>query len=363
MCCFIYFMLKWLHFSIKKSLVRLLSYMLKWKRLAETEVKMMLRRQKWRQHVKIVIPTSYTRVVLHPSCKMTSPSPGHVHGNPGRICKNIRIFSGCEVWIENSITRVTVRHHEACWVMLNSHLEGRNFQFAPNNHYGLVFFLRQLHLSLNKRYFMNFTQKISSFTIKKYSVELLHTTSSKHFEKNDIIKLMSKLKKRTSWHPARDSCYNRLMLVSQAEIPICMQEKWAAARQNQQNDLCIQRRRWSTWASAQSVFAVCMKKHWALNYILSTQWRLWSDWADAPADLSLCWVHMSFCWLLCSGSNSILSWKRYHPLQVWVGDGLKLRNRTALAVNCWVINHCFVVSCRHITTALQTVIYYSTFHW
>ena len=44
-----------------------------------------------------------------------------------------------------------------------------------------------------------------------------------------------------------------------------------------------------------SVFAVCMKKHWALNYLLSAQRRLWSDWADAQADLSLPWAHMSFC--------------------------------------------------------------------
>ena len=35
--------------------------------------------------------------------------------------RNIRIFNGCEVLIENSVTRVTVRHHEACRVMPNSY--------------------------------------------------------------------------------------------------------------------------------------------------------------------------------------------------------------------------------------------------
>ena len=40
------------------------------------------------------------------------------------------------------------------------------------------------------------------------------------------------------------------------------------------------------------VFTVHMKKHWALNYIMSAQWRLWSDWADAQADPSLCWGHI-----------------------------------------------------------------------
>ena len=35
----------------------------------------------------------------------------------------IRTFNGCEVGIENSDTRVTVRHREACQVMLNSYPE------------------------------------------------------------------------------------------------------------------------------------------------------------------------------------------------------------------------------------------------
>ena len=47
----------------------------------------------WRENdVKTVKMTSKytdscTRVVLHPSCKSTFPSPGRVHGNSGRVCK------------------------------------------------------------------------------------------------------------------------------------------------------------------------------------------------------------------------------------------------------------------------------------
>ena len=41
------------------------------------------------------------------------------------------------------------------------------------------------------------------------------------------------------------------------------------------------------------VFAVRMKKAWALSYPLSARRRLW---ADAQADLSLRWAHMSVCW-------------------------------------------------------------------
>ena len=35
----------------------------------------------------------------------------------------IRIFNGCELRIENSVTKVTVKHREACRVMLNSYPE------------------------------------------------------------------------------------------------------------------------------------------------------------------------------------------------------------------------------------------------
>ena len=53
---------------------------------------------------------------------------------------------------------------------------------------------------------------------------------------------------------------------------------WAAAWQNQQNDLCAEGRRRSAW----SVFAVRMK-----NFAL-----LATHWAH-----SLRWAHRSFCWL------------------------------------------------------------------
>ena len=44
-----------------------------------------------------------------------------------------------------------------------------------------------------------------------------------------------------------------------------------------------------------SVFTAT-KKLRVLSYQLSAKPRLWSDWADAQADLSLRWVHRSFCW-------------------------------------------------------------------
>ena len=58
------------------------------------------------------------------------------------VLKNIRIVTGYEVRIENSVTRVTVQHYKACPVMLKSYPKWRNFQFALNNHNG--FFLHTL---------------------------------------------------------------------------------------------------------------------------------------------------------------------------------------------------------------------------
>ena len=72
--------------------------------------------------------------------------------------------------------------------------------------------------------------------------------------------------------------------------------KWAMIWQNLQNDCA------PSQDSDQPghlpimirVFAVRMKKPWAINYPLSAQRRLWSDQADAQADLSLHWAHTHF---------------------------------------------------------------------
>ena len=47
--------------------------------------------------------------------------------------------NGCEVLVENSVTRVTVRRHEAGRVMPNSYPSDGIFQFAPKTHYGFIF--------------------------------------------------------------------------------------------------------------------------------------------------------------------------------------------------------------------------------
>ena len=71
---------------------------------------------------------------------------------------------------------------------------------------------------------------------------------------------------------------------------------WATTWQNQQNE-CVPSEVSDQPGHPPSlirVFAVRMKKPWALSYPLSAQQRLWSDWTDAQADLSLHWAHSHF---------------------------------------------------------------------
>ena len=74
-----------------------------------------------------------------------------------------------------------------------------------------------------------------------------------------------------------------------------MHNRWAAARQKHQNDLCAKRRLRSALASAQSDHSLRCSHGETLDP-LSVQRRSWSDWVDAQADLSLCKAQMSFCW-------------------------------------------------------------------
>ena len=91
-------------------------------------------------------------------------SPGGRSEIPYRA---MRSFNGCEVRIENSVTRVTVQHQEAGRVMPKNYPEWWNFPFAPKSHYGFFFlyirFLLRLYLRLKMRYFINFTLQCAHF--------------------------------------------------------------------------------------------------------------------------------------------------------------------------------------------------------
>ena len=60
--------------------------------------------------VKIVIMTSYTRVVLQTPCRTTFPSPGCIHPNPGQVCKNQTYGLG------SSVSRVSALGNGRSWV-------------------------------------------------------------------------------------------------------------------------------------------------------------------------------------------------------------------------------------------------------
>ena len=91
--------------------------------------------------------------------------------------------------------------------------------------------------------------------------------------------------------------------------PYNLRKTWAATWQNQQNG------RVPSEDSDQPghppslfrVFAVRMKKPWALTYPLSAQQRLWSDWVDAQTDLSLCWANTHFVGFVMSRLSSAIT--------------------------------------------------------
>ena len=61
-----------------------------------------------------------------------------------KIKQTIRIFNVCEVLIENSVTRVTVHHHETCLMMLNSYPSDRIFNLHQRtimDSFSYIFFL------------------------------------------------------------------------------------------------------------------------------------------------------------------------------------------------------------------------------
>ena len=80
-----------------------------------------------------------------------------------------------------------------------------------------------------------------------------------------------------------------------------------ASWQNQQNDMCAQRRLRSAWASVQSdqssLFAQWVAKDPSFLHAESEDW---SDWADAQSDLSLRWAHMPVCWFCHEAAHSFL---------------------------------------------------------
>ena len=99
------------------------------------------------------------------------------------LAKGYKNLNGCEVRIKKSVTRVTVRHHEACRVMPNSYPEWRNF----NSHRTIIidsFFLytcpSTIVFKLESALFYQFYAEISIFSIKKCSVRLLSTKSWSH---------------------------------------------------------------------------------------------------------------------------------------------------------------------------------------
>ena len=166
----------------------------------------------------------------------------------------IRIFNGCEVRIENLVTKVSL-------VMPTSYPEGWNFQFAPNNYYRF-FFLNTLPLTtafkLKCVLFCQFYTKISTF----FCQDLF--SSAPTFDV-DVGTFSGKWpQKLTSWRPNSIlSSYTRVVLhpsckttfpspsrVHRNSGQVHKKTNWAALWQNQQNDCAPSEDFWSDWVDS-----------------------------------------------------------------------------------------------------------------
>ena len=145
----------------------------------------------------------------------------------------IRIFNGCEVLIENSVTRVTVRHQ--CWVMPNSYPSGGIFIWTIMDFFFFFFFffcilfLRQLHLDLNVLFYPFYAKITKCFDQEKFSTVPLLNVDVKMFggnwRENDV-KTSKMISKSLYWRHARESSYTPhvrqyfLAPVGFTEIPV-----------------------------------------------------------------------------------------------------------------------------------------------
>ena len=112
---------------------------------------------------------------------------------------------------------------------------------------------------------------------------------------------------------------------------------WAAARQNQQNDLCSQRRPRSAWASTQSDQSLLPA--WRNLGSLAIHWahsKDWSDWVDAQADLSLRWAHWSFCWF-CHAAAHLISCSFFGQVSIR-GHIFSFENTVLVYIEIYVVH-------------------------
>ena len=110
--------------------------------------------------------------------------------------------------IENSVTRVTVRHQ--CWVMPNSYLRDGIFIWTIMDSFSCILFLRQLHLNLNVLFYPFCAKITKCFDQEKFGTAPLLNVDVKMFGGNwreYDIKTSKMMSKSSYWRRARESSY------------------------------------------------------------------------------------------------------------------------------------------------------------
>ena len=115
--------------------------------------------------------------------------------------------------IKNSVTRVAVRHHEACWVMPNSYPSDIIFNLHQRtimDSFSCILFPWQLHLDLNM-FCLSILPKITTFFDQgKFDTAPLFYVNVETFggnwRENDV-KMSKMMTKSSYWHHAWESSY------------------------------------------------------------------------------------------------------------------------------------------------------------
>ena len=159
--------------------------------------------------------------------------------------QNIRIFNGSEVWIENSVTRVTVCHLA----------EWRNFQFEPNNHHRFFFLhtlLSTIAFRLEYVLFYQFYAKITIFFRSRnvqFGSSLIGDveTFGKNCRENDVMTSKHKNRHTDVMHESSytHSCKMTFPSPGRNSCPVCkniqtgLQTTPSEPRSKNNNDPCL----------------------------------------------------------------------------------------------------------------------------
>ena len=107
-----------------------------------------------------------------------------------KLYENMKILNGCEVWIENSVTKLTVTHHEARGVIQNSYPEWQEFSVCTQQPLWFFFLHTFPSTTAFKLIYVLFYQlRLNIYSlIKKWSVGSYYNVDVERFGRKNSVK-------------------------------------------------------------------------------------------------------------------------------------------------------------------------------